>query len=62
MSIVVQINGKLRDTVQIQNAKIKTQNEIEEAAKESPKVQKYLEGKEIRKVIYVAEKLLNFVV
>jgi leucyl-tRNA synthetase len=62
VSIVVQVNGKLRDTVTIQNTKIKEQKEIEEAAKHSPKVSKYLENQTIKKVIYVEGKLINFVV
>jgi len=62
VSIVVQINGKLRDAIQIQNAKVKSQNDVEEAAKTSEKVAKHLEGQTIRKVIYVEGKLINFVV
>jgi leucyl-tRNA synthetase len=62
ISIVVQINGKLRDTVQIQSSKVKMQNEIEEAVKESENVKKHLQGQTIKKVIYIEGKLLNFVV
>jgi leucyl-tRNA synthetase len=60
--VVVQVNGKLRDTLQVQNDKIKEQKEVEEAAKHSPKVSKYIENQTIRKVIYVEGKLINFVV
>ena len=60
--IVVQINGKLRDTVIIQSSDLSIQTKVEEQAKKSAKVQKHLEGKQIKKVIYVAGKLLNFVV
>jgi leucyl-tRNA synthetase len=62
VSIVVQINGKLRDTITVQNDKIKEQKEIEEAAKHSPKVSKYIENQQIKKVIYVEGRLINFVV
>ena len=62
VQIVVQINGKLRDTVQIQNSKVKSQSDIEEAAKVSENIQKYLAGQTIKKVIYVEGKLINFVV
>jgi leucyl-tRNA synthetase len=62
VSVVVQVNGKLRDTFVIENTKIKQQNEVEEAAKHSPKVSKYLENQSIKKVIYVEGKLINFVV
>jgi len=39
-----------------------SQEEVFNLAKENPNVKKYLEGKEIRKVIYVPNKLLNIVV
>ncbi len=58
--IVVQINGKLRDTLRLRSGQ--AQNEIVEAAKESEKVKKHLEGQIIKKVIYVEGKLVNFVV
>mgnify|MGYP001595492389 CR=1 FL=1 len=38
------------------------QKEIEKMAKKDEKVKKYLEGKEIKKTIYVPGKLINFVV
>jgi leucyl-tRNA synthetase len=60
--IVVQINGKLRETIRIQNSERKIQNKVEKVAKNSQKVKKHLEGKEIKRVIYVEGKLLNFVV
>jgi leucyl-tRNA synthetase len=61
VAIVVQVNGKLRDTIRIKNSELKIQNVIEEAAKQSEKVQKHLEGQTIRKIIYVEGKLINFV-
>ena len=61
VSIVVQVNGKLRDTIQIENTKIKSKNEIEEFAKPSQKVSNYLKGQEIKNVVYVEGKLINFV-
>jgi leucyl-tRNA synthetase len=60
-SVVVQVNGKLRDTLQVQNTKIKQQAEVEEAAKHSPKASKYIENQTIKKVIYIEGKLINFV-
>ena len=60
--VAVQINGKLRDTVRIRNSELKIQNKVEEEIKKSEKVQKYLEGKKILKVIYVEGKIINFVV
>jgi len=45
-----------------ESSKLKVQGEVEELAKASEKIQKYLEGKEIKKAIYVEGKLINFVV
>ena len=58
--IVVQVNGKLRDTLRLRSGQ--AQNEIEEQVRKSEKISKYLEGQTIKKVIYVEGKLLNFVV
>ena len=59
VTIAVQINGKLRDTILIQiNAR---QKEVETSALDSSAVKKYIKGK-IKKVIYVKNKIINFVV
>ena len=58
--LVVQINGKLIDRIEAQRGVAK--HHAEELAKSSDKVQSRLEGKKIRKVIYVPNKILNFVV
>jgi len=60
--IAVQVNGKLRETVKISNLKSQISKEAEKEAYKSEKVQKYLAGKTIRKVIFVPGKILNFVV
>jgi leucyl-tRNA synthetase len=62
VTIVVQVNGKLRDNIKfkIQNAKVKS--EVELIVLKSEKVKKHLEGKKIIKTIYVSGKLINFVV
>ncbi len=59
VTIAVQVNGKLRDTVQ---ASAKASNEeLEALAKSSAKVQAMLEGLTIRKVIVIPGKLVNIV-
>ncbi|MBE7486933.1 MAG: Leucine--tRNA ligase [bacterium] len=60
INIPVQINGKLRDTVQVPNGS--DSEALIAAAKESEKVQRQLEGKTIVKEIVVPAKLVNFVV
>jgi leucyl-tRNA synthetase len=58
--LVVQVNGKLRDRIWM------AMDAPEEAAKElalaSPKVQEHVDGKTIRKIIYVPGKIMNLVV
>ncbi len=60
VTVAVQINGKLRDTLVI--ASDAKQSDIEQAAQASGKVKAHLEGKTVRKVIYVPGKIVNFVV
>lgn len=58
--VAVQVNGKLRDTLLIGSSK--AQAEIEKMAKESSKTAKFLEGQNIKKVIYIKNKVINFVI
>ncbi len=60
IKIPVQINGKVRDTLTLPEGV--SQDEALSAAKASEKVAKYLEGKELFKVIFVKGKILNLVV
>ena len=60
MNLVVQINGKIRETIP---AKIGfPKEEYEKLAFDSEKIKKAIEGKEIVKVIVVPNKLVNIVV
>lgn len=59
VTIAVQVNGKLRDTLEV-DAGI-TELALIALALESGKVQSHLEGKTIRKQIVVPGKLVNFV-
>lgn len=61
VTIVVQVDGKVRDTFRIQNAESRIQNAMEKKARESGKVKQYLSGKNIAKVIYIEGKIINFV-
>ena len=58
--LVVQINGKLRDT--IGTSLDISENQAKDLALKSEKIQKWLENKKIRKTIFVKNKLINFVV
>ncbi len=59
VTIAVQVNGKVR--AQIQVPVEADQESVKAAALEVPNVKRHLEGKEIKKVIYVPGRLLNFV-
>ena len=58
--VVVQVNGKVR--VKITVAVDATEEQVRERAGQEHLVAKYLDGKTVRKVIYVPGKLLNLVV
>ena len=58
--IVVQINGKLRDKIEVLSGS--NEEFIKKAVMELPKIKKWVKGKNIDKIIYVPEKLVNIVV
>jgi leucyl-tRNA synthetase len=60
VAYVVQVNGKLRDRIEVDAGT--AQEEVERMALESPKVQSHLNGKGVAKTIFVPGKLVNFVV
>jgi leucyl-tRNA synthetase len=60
IEIPVQVNGKLRDKIVVPAEA--SEDQIKAAALTSDNVQKYLEGKEPRKVIVANKKLVNIVV
>jgi len=59
VEFAVQVNGKMRGKVGA--AKTATQDEVLELAKQLPTVIAQIEGKNIRKVIFVAGKLINII-
>ena len=59
MTLVVQVNGKLRGSVTVSAQADK--ESIEKAALENENVKKFTEGKVIRKIIIVPKKLVNIV-
>ncbi len=60
VEIGVQVNGKVRGTVQLPVDA--TQDVAVAAAKEDAKINSYLEGKTQKKIIYVPGKILSFIV
>ncbi|MDD2190575.1 MAG: leucine--tRNA ligase [Eubacteriales bacterium] len=60
IEIVIQLNGKVREKIEVANGLNKEQ--LEEVVMENEKVKSLLEGKEILKVISVPNKLFNVVI
>lgn len=61
VNIVIQVNGKMRDSVAFNVTEVE-EKDAKEAAVSLPSVAKWLEGKEIKKIIYVKNKIINIVV
>jgi len=59
VTVAVQVKGKLRDTLTV--AKGTPSEELETLALASDKVQRALEGAEVKKVIVVPDRLVNVV-
>jgi leucyl-tRNA synthetase len=59
-TIVVQVNGKIRDKFTV--AAGTSKEELEKTALALPDVQKWLEGQTVKKIVSVPDKLVNFVV
>jgi leucyl-tRNA synthetase len=60
ITIVVQVNGKLR--AQFETVPGASREAVQEIALAEANVQRHIEGKAIRKIIHVPDKLLNIVV
>jgi leucyl-tRNA synthetase len=60
VAVVVQVNGKVRATVEL--SPTATQDEALAVARANSVVAKWLEGGQERKAVYVAGKVINFVV
>jgi len=58
--LVLQVNGKVRDRIEAPAAA--SADDLIALAKQSPRVQEYVNGKEIRREIVVPGKLVNIVV
>jgi leucyl-tRNA synthetase len=60
LTVVIQVNGKLRSRITV--APDVAEETAKAAALADEKVQPFLEGKSVRKVVYVPGKLVNIVV
>ena len=60
ITLVIQIMGKTRGTIEVPASA--TKQELEQYARDSEIAQKYIQDKEVKKVIVVPGKLVNFVI
>ena len=60
INLVIQINGKKRGLIQV--VPDKEENEILEISKNNEQIHKYIQNNEIKKSIYVKNKLLNIII
>ncbi len=60
ITVVVQVNGKVRGTLAV--ARDATEATVRELAEADENVRKHLDGKSVRKVVYVPGRLVNYVV
>jgi len=60
ITLVIQVLGKTKGTIPVPAQS--TKEELEQYARSSDLAKRYLDGKEIKKVIVVPGKLVNFVV
>jgi leucyl-tRNA synthetase len=56
---LIQVNGKLRDKIFIE--KNLSEEEIKDIVLKNEKIKKYITGKEIKKIIFIPQKLINIV-
>ncbi|MBI2600946.1 leucine--tRNA ligase [Candidatus Daviesbacteria bacterium] len=62
VSIVIQVNGKVRDSIKVQKDIVGSKEAIQKLATGTPNANKYLEGKSVKNVVYVEGRLINFVI
>ena len=60
VTIAVQVNGKLRGTIEVLNSECRIENKVVELAMKDEKVKKWVSG-EPKKIIFVPGKLVNVV-
>jgi len=60
IDFIVQINGKVRDIVEIE--KVLSEEEIKQIVLGREKIKKWIQDKEIKKIIFVPDRLVNLVI
>jgi leucyl-tRNA synthetase len=58
--LIVQVNGKVRDKIEVRSGIL--QSEAEKIVNSSEKIRNIIADKEIKKIIFVPNKLINIVI
>ncbi len=61
VSVAVQVNGKVRNTLIIKSDLVSNREVVEKMAMEDEKVQKFLAGKSVKRVVHVTGKIISIV-
>ena len=62
IAIVVQVNGRVRDMLMIQKDIVNNKEIVQNLAKKSEKVKRFLDNANIKRIVYVSGKIINFVI
>ena len=62
VEIPVQVNGKLRATISVDQQSVGDQTIVEAKARQNSSVQNHLQGRKIKKVVFIPGRTVNFVV
>ena len=61
IKIIIQVNGRLRGEVEVDQKEAGNEEKVTKLAAKEPKVEGYLKGKKIKKIIFVPGRIINFV-
>ena len=62
VTLIVQVSGKVRGTLDVKTQISNSKSQIEEMAKKDEKIAKWLEGSTVKKIVFVPGKIINFVI
>ena len=62
VTVIIQVNGKLRGQLDLDTSSAKDQPKVEEIARNDTKVDSWIQKGSVKKVVFVPGKLINFVV
>lgn len=61
VTMAIQVNGKVRATLEVSVEDAQNQEKMELLSRNDPRIQSWVQEKEVQKVIFIPKKILNFV-